>query len=127
MGAGIFAISQSIEDIETVSFSTPIKDNALNHFILAHKSKQLESLSKAFGYGEHELSLISSLRRGEFFLDRDGRITVFKIDTSAFDHYLFTTNREENNELESKLAEHNGNLIKAIDDIAKEKAQDHAK
>lgn len=127
MGAGIFAISQSIEDIETVSFSTPIKDNALNHFILAHKPKQLESLSKAFGYGEHELSLISSLRRGEFFLDRDGRITVFKIDTSAFDHYLFTTNREENNELESKLAKHNGNLIKAIDDIAKEKAQDHAK
>jgi hypothetical protein len=125
MGAGIFAISQSIEDIESVSFSTPIKDNALNHFILAHKPKQLESLSKAFGYGEHELSLISSLRRGEFFLDRDGRITVFRIDTSNFDHYLFTTNRQENNELEAKLAKHNGNLIKAIDELAKDKAHDH--
>jgi hypothetical protein len=127
MGAGIFAISQSIEDIESVSFSSPIKDNALNHFILAHKPKQLESLSKGFGYGEHELSLISSLRRGEFFLDRDGRITVFKIDTSAFDHYLFTTNRQENNELEAKLTKHKGNLIKAIDELAKKKAHDHVR
>ncbi|UCE08550.1 MAG: ATP-binding protein, partial [bacterium] len=104
MGAGIFAISQSIDDIESASFSTPIKDNALNHFILAHKPKQLDSLVRAFGYGEHELALISSLRRGEFFLDRDGRITVMKIDTSAYDHYLFTTNRQENNELEKKIS-----------------------
>ncbi len=121
MGAGIFAISQSIEDIESVSFSAPIKDNALNHFILAHKPKQLETLSRAFGYGEHELALISSLRRGEFFLDRDGAKTALKIDTSLFDHYLFTTNRQENNELEMRLEQHNGNLIRAIDAIAKEK------
>ncbi len=121
MGAGIFAISQSIEDIESVSFSTPIKDNALNHFILGHKPKQLDSLSRAFGYGEHELALINSLQRGEFFLDRDGSKTVLKIDTSLFDHYLFTTNRQENNELEARLRQHDGNLVRAIDAIVKEK------
>lgn len=121
MGAGIFAISQSIEDIESVSFSTPIKDNALNHFILAHKPKQQESLSRAFGYGEHELAVIASLRRGEFFLDRDGRFTVMKIDTSMYDHYLFTTNRQENNELEKNLTKYEGNLLKAIDQLAKKK------
>ncbi len=125
MGAGIFAISQSIDDIESASFSTPIKDNALNHFILAHQPKQLESLSRAFGYSDHELALISSLSRGEFFLDRDGHNTVLKIDTSDYDHYLFTTNREENNDLEQQLAEHNGNLMKAIDKLAKKKAFDH--
>ena len=119
MGAGIFAISQSIDDIESVSFSAPIKDNALNHFILGHKPKQMDSLSRAFGYSDHELSLISSLRRGEFFLDRDGQKTVFKIDTSKYDHFLFTTNRQENNVLEKSLDKHNGNLIKAIDEIAK--------
>ena len=121
MGAGIFAISQSIEDIESVSFSSPIKDNALNHFILAHKPKQQESLARAFGYGEHELAVISSLRRGEFFLDRDGRFTVLKIDTSMYDHYLFTTNRQENNELEKNLNKYDGNLLKAIDQLAKKK------
>jgi len=125
MGAGIFAISQSIEDIEKVSFSTPIKDNALNHFILAHKPKQMESLSRAFGYGERELSLISSLQRGEFFLDRDGRITVLKVDMSIFDHYLFTTNRQENNWLEAKLDKTNGDLLKAITEIAREKEKEH--
>ncbi|UCE04476.1 MAG: ATP-binding protein [bacterium] len=121
MGAGIFAISQSIDDIESVSFSTPIKDNALNHFILAHKPKQQESLARAFGYGEHELAVISSLRRGEFFLDRDGRMTVMKIDTSMYDHYLFTTNRQENTELEKNLDKYEGNLLKAIDQLAKKK------
>ncbi len=126
MGAGIFAISQSIEDIESVSFSAPIKDNALNHFILAHKSKQMDSLTRAFGYGEHELALISSLRRGEFFLDRDGQMTVLKIDTSAYDHYLFTSNRQENNELEAKMAQHKGNLLKAIDELAKQRTPDYA-
>jgi len=126
MGAGIFAISQSIEDIDSVSFSAPIKDNALNHFILAHKSKQMDSLTRAFGYGEHELALISSLRRGEFFLDRDGQMTVLKIDTSAYDHYLFTSNRQENNELEVKLSQHKGNLLKAIDDLAKKRKPDYA-
>lgn len=126
LGAGIFAISQSIDDIETASFSTPIKDNALNHFILAHKPKQLDSLTRAFGYGEHELALISSLRRGEFFLDRDGRVTVLKIDTSAYDHYLFTTNRQENNELEYRLSKYNGNLLKAIDELAKERTYEDA-
>lgn len=126
MGAGIFAISQSIDDIESVSFSTPIKDNALNHFILAHKPKQLDSLSRAFGYGEHELALISSLRRGEFFLDRDGKVTVLKIDTSTSDHYLFTTNRQENNELESELAKQKYNLMKAIDELAKKKEHNGA-
>jgi len=119
MGAGIFAISQSIDDIESVSFSTPIKDNALNHFILAHKPKQQESLVRAFGYGEHELAVIASLRRGEFFLDRDGRTTVLRIDTSKYDHYLFTTNRQENNELEKNLTRYDGNLLKAIDQLAK--------
>ncbi len=123
MGAGIFAISQSIDDIESVSFSTPIKDNALNHFILAHKPKQLESLARAFGYNDHQLALIASLRRGEFFLDRDGRITVLNIDTSDYDHYLFTTNRQENNELEKNLAKYEGNLLKAIDQLAKKKEQ----
>ncbi len=121
MGAGIFAISQSIEDIDSVSFSTPIKDNALNHFILAHKPKQLESLARAFGYGEHQLALIASLRRGEFLLDRDGRITVLNIDTSVYDHYLFTTNRQENTELENNLTKYEGNLLKAIDQLAKKK------
>jgi type IV secretory pathway VirB4 component len=121
MGAGIFAISQSIDDIESVSFSTPIKDNALNHFILAHKPKQQESLVRAFGYGEHELAVIASLRRGEFFLDRDGRMTVMKIDTSMYDHYLFTTNRQENTELEKNLNKYEGNLLKAIDRLAKKK------
>ncbi|MGH7598940.1 MAG: VirB4 family type IV secretion system protein [bacterium] len=125
MGAGIFAISQSIEDIEKVSFSTPIKDNALNHFILAHKPKQMESLSRAFGYGERELALISSLQRGEFFLDRDGRMTVLKVDVSIFDHYLFTTNRQENNWLEEMLDKKNGNLLKAITEIAREKEKEH--
>jgi len=125
MGAGIFAISQSIDDIEKISFSTPIKDNALNHFILAHKPKQMDSLSRAFGYSERELALISSLQRGEFFLDRDGRITVLKVDMSIFDHYLFTTNRQENNWLEEKLDKHNGNLLKAITDIAREKESEH--
>jgi type IV secretory pathway VirB4 component len=125
MGAGIFAISQSIEDIEKVSFSTPIKDNALNHFILAHKPKQMESLSRAFGYGERELALISSLQRGEFFLDRDGRMTVLKVDMSIFDHYLFTTNRQENNWLEEMLDKKNGNLLKAITEIAREKEKEH--
>ena len=119
MGAGIFAISQSIDDIENVSFSAPIKDNALNHFILGHKPKQMDSLSRAFGYSDHELSLISSLHRGEFFLDRDGQKTVFRIDTSKYDHFLFTTNRQENNVLERSLSKHNGNLMKAIDEIAK--------
>ncbi|UCE08278.1 MAG: hypothetical protein JSW07_09760, partial [bacterium] len=76
--------------------------------------------------GEHELALISSLRRGEFFLDRDGRITVMKIDTSAYDHYLFTTNRQENNELEKKISKFQGNLMKAINELAKEKAYDQA-
>ena len=126
MGAGIFAISQSIEDIDSVSFSSPIKDNALNHFILAHKPKQLESLSRSFGYGEYELALIASLRRGEFFLDRDGQKTVMKIDTSAYDHYLFTTNRQENNELENQMTKYNGNLLKAIDQLAKKKASSYA-
>ena len=121
MGAGIFAISQSIDDIESVSFSTPIKDNALNHFILAHKPKQQESLVRAFGYGEHELAVIASLRRGEFFLDRDGRMTVMKIDTSMYDHYLFTTNRQENSELEKNLNKYEGNLLKAIDKLAQKK------
>jgi type IV secretory pathway VirB4 component len=125
MGAGIFAISQSIDDIEKVSFSTPIKDNALNHFILAHKPKQMESLSRAFGYGERELALISSLQRGEFFLDRDGRMTVLKVDMSIFDHYLFTTNRQENNWLEEMLGKKNGNLLKAITEIAREKEKEH--
>ena len=125
MGAGIFAISQSIDDIESVSFSNPIKDNALNHFILAHKPKQLKSLSKAFGYGEHELALIASLRRGEFFLDRDGRMTVLKIDTSTYDHYLFTTNRQENTELEKKIDKFQGNLLKAIDELAKKKEHNY--
>jgi type IV secretory pathway VirB4 component len=125
MGAGIFAISQSIDDIEKVSFSAPIKDNALNHFILAHKSKQIESLTRAFGYSEREMALISSLERGEFMLDRDGRMTVLRADMSIFDHDLFTSDRQENNVLEKKLAEHNGNLIKAITDIAREKEKDH--
>jgi len=124
MGAGIFAISQSIEDIDSVSFSAPIKDNALNHFILAHKPKQLETLSRAFGYGERELALISSLQRGEFLLDRDGRITVLRADMSTYDHYLFTTDRQENNLLEGKLKKHQGNLIKAIKEIAYEKDQE---
>ena len=122
MGAGIFAISQSIDDIESVSFSAPIKDNALNHFILAHKPKQLESLARAFGYADHQLALIASLRRGEFFLDRDGQNTVLKIDTSTYDHYLFTTNRQENTELETNLTKFNGNLLKAINELAKKKA-----
>ena len=122
MGAGIFAISQSIDDIESVSFSAPIKDNALNHFILAHKPKQLESLARAFGYAEHQLALIASLRRGEFFLDRDGQNTVLKIDTSTYDHYLFTTNRQENTELETEMTKFNGNLLKAINELAKKKA-----
>ncbi len=122
MGAGIFAISQSIDDIESVSFSAPIKDNALNHFILAHKPKQLESLARAFGYAEHQLALIASLRRGEFFLDRDGQNTVLKIDTSTYDHYLFTTNRQENTELETQMTKFNGNLLKAINELAKKKA-----
>jgi type IV secretory pathway VirB4 component len=125
MGAGIFAISQSIDDIEKISFSTPIKDNALNHFILAHKPKQMESLSRAFGYGERELALISSLQRGEFFLDRDGRITVLKVDMSVFDHYLFTSNRQENNLLEAKLDKNNGDLLKAITEIAREKESEY--
>lgn len=125
MGAGIFAISQSIDDIDAVSFSAPIKDNALNHFILAHKPKQLESLARAFGYGEYELAVIASLRRGEFFLDRDGQKTVMKVDTSAYDHYLFTTNRQENNELENQLTQYSGNLLKAIDQLAKKKAYEH--
>ncbi|MFQ5631958.1 MAG: VirB4 family type IV secretion system protein, partial [bacterium] len=125
MGAGIFAISQSIDDIEKVSFSAPIKDNALNHFILAHKSKQMESLSRAFGYGERELALVSSLERGEFMLDRDGRFTVLRADMSIFDHYLFTSDRQENNVLEKKLTEHSGNLVKAITEIAREKEKDH--
>jgi type IV secretory pathway VirB4 component len=124
MGAGIFAISQSIEDIEKSSFSTPIKDNALNHFILAHKPKQMESLSRAFGYGERELALISSLQRGEFFLDRDGRNTVLRADMSLFDHYLFTTNRQENNALEAQLSKSSGNLIKAITEIVRDKEKD---
>lgn len=124
MGAGIFAISQSIEDIDSVSFSAPIKDNALNHFILAHKPKQLETLARAFGYGERELALISSLQRGEFLLDRDGRITVLRADMSTYDHYLFTTDRQENNLLEGKLKKHRGNLIKAIKEIAYEKDQE---
>jgi len=124
MGAGIFAISQSIEDIEKSSFSTPIKDNALNHFILAHKPKQMESLSRAFGYGERELALISSLQRGEFFLDRDGRNTVLRADMSVFDHYLFTTNRQENNALEAQLSKSSGNLVKAITEIVREKEKD---
>jgi len=121
MGAGIFAISQSIEDIDKVSYSTPIKDNALNHFILAHKPKQMESLARAFGYGERELALISSLQRGEFFLDRDGRVTVLRVDMSLFDHFLFTTNRQENNVLEAQLAKNNGNLLKAITAIVRDK------
>jgi hypothetical protein len=125
MGAGIFAISQSIEDIEKISFSTPIKDNALNHFILAHKPKQMESLAHAFGYGERELALVSSLQRGEFFLDRDGRITVMKVDMSVFDHYLFTTNRQENNVLEAKLEKNHGDMLKAITEIAREKESEH--
>jgi len=125
MGAGIFAISQSIDDIEKVSFSSPIKDNALNHFILAHKPKQMDSLARAFGYGERELSLISSLQRGEFFLDRDGRMTVLKVDMSVFDHYLFTTNRQENNWLEAKLDKNKGDLLKAITEIAREKENEH--
>lgn len=127
MGAGIFAISQSIDDIERTGFSTPIKDNALNHFILGHKSKQLESLSRAFGYGERELALISSLERGEFFLDRDGHVTLMRADMSIFDHYLFTTNRQENNALEQKLRQHNGNLVKAITEIAREKTREQEK
>ena len=121
MGAGIFAISQSIEDIDNVSYSTPIKDNALNHFILGHKPKQLESLSRAFGYGQRELALISSLQRGEFFLDRDGKVTVLRADMSTYDHYLFTTDRQENNVLEDKLKKKNGNLMQAIKEIAVEK------
>jgi type IV secretory pathway VirB4 component len=125
MGAGIFAISQSIDDIEKVSFSTPIKDNALNHFILAHKPKQMESLSRAFGYDDRELTLISSLQRGEFLLDRDGRITVLKADMSLFDHFLFTTNRQENNLLEAKLDKHDGDLIKSITEIVREKEKEY--
>ncbi len=121
MGAGIFAISQSIEDIDNVSYSTPIKDNALNHFILGHKPKQLESLSHAFGYGQRELALISSLQRGEFFLDRDGKVTVLRADMSTYDHYLFTTDRQENNLLEEKLKKKSGNLMQAIKEIAREK------
>jgi len=69
------------------------------------------------------LALIASLRRGEFFLDRDGRITVLNIDTSDYDHYLFTTNRQENNELEKNLTKYEGNLLKAIDQLAKKKDQ----
>jgi len=125
MGAGIFAISQSIEDIEKVSFSTPIKDNALNHFILAHKSKQMEPLARGFGYGERELALISSLQRGEFFLDRDGRATVLRADMSLFDHYLFTSNRQENNGLEAELEKHNGDLLKSITAVVREKEREH--
>ncbi|MGH7491287.1 MAG: ATP-binding protein [bacterium] len=121
MGAGIFAISQSIEDIDKVSYSTPIKDNALNHFILGHKPKQLEGLVRAFGYTERELAIISSLQRGEFFLDRDGKMTVLRADMSTYDHYLFTTDRQENNLLEEKLSKHSGDLIKAIKEIAVEK------
>lgn len=121
MGAGIFAISQSIDDIDSVSFSAPIKDNALNHFVLAHKPKQLESLSRAFAYNERELALISSLKRGEFFLDRDGKVSVLRADMSLYDHYLFTTNRQENNLLEEKLQKQDGNLIRAIKEIVNEK------
>ena len=124
MGAGIFAISQSIDDIEKSSFSTPIKDNALNHFILAHKPKQIESLSRAFGYSERELALISGLQRGEFLLDRDGRITVLRADMSIFDHYLFTSNRQENNALEAQLDKNNGSLVKAITEIVREQEKD---
>ena len=121
MGAGIFAISQSIEDIDKVSYSTPIKDNALNHFILGHKPKQLEGLARAFGYTERELAIVSSLQRGEFFLDRDGKMTVLRADMSTYDHYLFTTDRQENNLLEEKLSKTSGDLIKAIKEIAAEK------
>jgi len=121
MGAGIFAISQSIEDIDNVSYSTPIKDNALNHFILGHKPKQLETLARAFGYSQRELALISSLQRGEFFLDRDGKVTVLRADMSTYDHYLFTTDRQENNLLEEKLKKKSGNLMQAIKEIAVEK------
>ena len=121
MGAGIFAISQSIEDIDSISYSAPIKDNALNHFVLAHKPKQMDTLKRAFGYGERELALISSLQRGEFFLDRDGRATVLRADMSIYDHFLFTTDRQENNVLEEKLAQKQGNLIKAIKEIASER------
>ena len=81
----------------------------------------MESLAKAFGYSEHQLALIASLRRGEFLLDRDGRITVLNIDTSMYDHYLFTTNRQENSELEKNLTKYEGNLLKAIDQLAKKK------
>ncbi len=125
MGAGVFAISQSIDDIDNVSFSAPIKDNALNHFVLAHKPKQMESLTRAFGYGERELALISSLERGEFLLDRDGQITSLKADMSVFDHFLFTTNRQENNTLEKHLAAQNGNIIKAISETARDRKKEH--
>ena len=125
MGAGIFAISQSIDDIEKVSFSTPIKDNALNHFILGHKSKQMDALTRAFGYGEREQALVASLDRGEFMLDRDGRMTVMRADMSLFDHYLFTSDRQENNVLEKKIHESSGNLVKAITEIVREKESAH--
>jgi len=44
---------------------------------------------------------------------------------SIFDHYLFTTNRQENNWLEEMLDKKNGNLLKAITEIAREKEKEH--
>jgi hypothetical protein len=52
-------------------------------------------------------------------------MTVLKVDMSIFDHYLFTTNRQENNRLEEMLDKKNGNLLKAITEIAREKEKEH--
>jgi hypothetical protein len=52
-------------------------------------------------------------------------MTVLKVDMSIFDHYLFTTNRQENNLLDAKLDKNNGDLLKAITEIAREKEKEH--
>ena len=52
-------------------------------------------------------------------------MTVMRADMSLFDHYLFTSDRQENNVLEKKIHESSGNLVKAITEIVREKESAH--
>jgi len=119
MGGGVMTVSQTAEDFMEESIRRAILTNVHTKILLRHDSDNMKAVDAVFALPPEKRALLSSIsKRGVVFIDRPYETVLLETCNTLMEHFIYTSNKDENNMLFKAREAAGGNLIQAIEDVA---------
>lgn len=119
MGGGVMTVSQTAEDFMEESVRRAILTNVHTKILLRHDGDSIKAVDAVFALPPEKRALLTSInKRGVVFIDRPYETVLLETCNTVMEHFIYTSNKDENNMLLKAKDAAGGNLIQAIEDVA---------